>query len=213
MQLQIKKCQNTRILISFLGERLLWEYIQPAKTAFEVLANIFFVLSLKMSEISENPLLFIKKQAGKCRNWKYLFWALKTHWYTGYDTIACVFFCVSPRENHWYKGKARQVGAILHLPASLFSFCWLFKDWSSCRFAPTPYTFWRFWRYAKKFNRVIQQAFEKVWKNRIPPFSFFDTGEWYYHTQKAESMLPKRWNGSPESVCWLAFQRRIHPYK
>ena len=46
------------------------------------------------------------------------------HWYTGYDTIACVLFCVSTRENPWYKGKARQVGANLHLPASHF---WFFR--------------------------------------------------------------------------------------
>jgi len=34
-------------------------------TAFEILANIFFVLSLKISEKSEKPLLFNKKTSGK----------------------------------------------------------------------------------------------------------------------------------------------------
>ena len=63
------------------------------------------------------------------------------HWYTGYDTIACVLFCVSTRKNPWYKGKARQVGTNMHLPISLF--CFLRVACSSWRFLdshpPPPY--------------------------------------------------------------------------
>ena len=71
------------------------------------------------------------------------------HWYTGYDTIACVFFANLPGKI--LDGNARQVGATLHLRASLFLFSRFLSRDGCSEFAPIPDSFWRFSSFAKKF--------------------------------------------------------------
>ena len=140
-------CWVQSVLVSiFLGRgTCLWQscHFWHRERRLHHASQLCTTVFLKCTTISVNAPSFLPKCTTKMRNAPSFFWnaprqtgkcnlvfsfyqnsRTKPHWYTGYDTIACVLFCVSTRENPWYKGKARQVGANLHLPASHF---WFFR--------------------------------------------------------------------------------------